>query len=199
MLNPKIYGMLGDVRMPFTSVPFENYLKSLREKGFEVQIVADSTRELNNIVYDIVSQPPSRMIALVGYSLGANGCAWIQQALRVYWRRNADIHLQSPVRPIALIVGFDPTKNSRLDLYPIESHVQRCLLFQQCAWWFPTSLFYGRGAYVRHVPDGPAIETTRMYADHLWMQDNEYLKGICTGALLAEDKKWQKKYETRIV
>jgi hypothetical protein len=38
-----------------------------------------------------------------------------------------------------------------------------------------------------------------MYADHLWMQDNEYLKGICTGALLAEDKKWQKKYETRIV
>ena len=104
--------------------------------------------------------------------------------LRVY----CEAH-KMQVRGIALIVGFDPTKNGLpLTDYPIEKHVKRCLLFQQTAWWYPSSFFAGRGVYSR-TEDGPQIETTKVSEDHLWVQADRKLHDICTAAILAEEKK----------
>lgn len=177
-MNLKIYGLLGDGGYAF-SPAFNTYLEKLGTLfGCERMTLPDSGRDTNTVCLDILAQPPARKIVILGYSLGANGCAWVQQALRAVCRAQ-----QVPVRPIDLIVGFDPTKNGPdLKNWPIEAHVKRCLLFQQMDWWWPTSLWFGRGKYTA-APGGPAIETTQVHMDHLLVQGSKKLQDICTQAI----------------
>jgi hypothetical protein len=183
--RPKLYAFSGDAGW-MLSLGFKAYVEWLgKQHGYEIAEFADSGRDTNRVVYDVISQPLERMLVFVGYSLGANGCAWNQQMVRIY----CDAH-RMPVREIALLVGFDPTKNGApLMNYPIEKHVKRCLLFQQKAWWYPSSAIAGRGVYHR-TSGGPRIETTVVRESHLGVQTDKSLQGICTGAILAEEKKW---------
>jgi hypothetical protein len=184
-VRPKLYAFSGDAGW-MTSLGFRAYIEHLRGRfDFEVADFADSGRDTNRVVYDVVSQPPERMLVFLGYSLGANGCAWNQQMVRIYCEAHG-----GRVREIALLVGFDPTKNGApLTNYPIERHVRRCLLFRQKAWWFPSSAIAGRGVYSR-TEDGPKIETTEVHESHLTVQTDFKLQNICTAAILAEERTW---------
>jgi hypothetical protein len=174
-----------------TSPGFRAYVKDFSKRhDYEVAEFADSGRDTNRVIYDVVSQPLDRMLVFLGYSLGANGCAWNQQMVRIY----CEAHGKRP-RAIELLVGFDPTKNGApLSNYPIERHVKRCLLFQQTSKLYPSSFIAGRGVYHR-TSDGPVIETTKVKEDHLWVQADKNLQGICTGAILAEEKKFNAAFE----
>jgi len=184
----KLYAFSGDTGWGL-SLGFKEYVERIKiQFGFELSEYGDNVYQINltGIVQDILAQPPERMIVILGYSLGANALAWLQLALLNYCNlRNL------PVRDITLLVGFDPTKNGpSLNLYPIESHVKRCLLFRQRAWWFPTSLMFGRGQYARRA-NGPQIEVTDVYEDHWFLQGDRNLQKICTDVILTEERKWK--------
>ncbi len=168
-MNAKLYAFMGDGGYTF-SAGFNAYIDRLGiALGVEVLKIADSGRNTNVVAADMFAQPIERIIIFVGYSLGANGAAWCQYALKA--------------RHVDLLVGFDPTRNGPpLSMYPIGWRVKRCLCFQQTAWWFPSSMFYGRGLYVR-ASDGPQIEVTQVQMDHLWVQSSKRLQDICTAAV----------------
>lgn len=169
-MRAKIYQFLGDGGYIF-SMGFSAFGTHLINLGYEVQKFPDSGRNPLPVVDDVLAQPKDRPIIFLGYSLGANGCAWNAHALR------------NSGRDIALIVGWDPTVNGPpLSQYPIGRHVKRCICFQQIAWWLPTSFFAGRGVYVRK-PDGPKIEIKKTTNDHLLVQFDGSLQQIATEAI----------------
>jgi len=176
-MKGKVYGFLGDGSY-ITSKPFADYCRSLQSATCEVEIVADSGRDTGKVCVDIVGEDRDCGIILIGYSLGANGCAWVQSAL-VPWCKM----LKIPVRPIELIVGFDPTSNGpALSNYPIGSHVKKCICFHQTSYLFPSSLLFGHGVYTA-APGGPQIETIACKADHLWVQASKSLQTICSNVV----------------
>lgn len=176
MKKGKIYGLLGDGGS-VTSEPFEQYVRHMQSPTCQVDIIYDSGRDTGKVCADIISEDRDCNIILLGYSLGANGCAWVQKAL-VPWCKM----LKVPLREIALIVGFDPTQNSRLDIFPIGAHVKRCLCFHQTSYLYPSTWLYGHGVYSRD-PDGPQIEVTLCKASHLWVQSEGGLRALCTTAV----------------
>src|SRR5262252_6375736 len=116
-MKGKVYGFLGDGSY-ITSKPFADYCRSLQSATCEVEIVADSGRDTGKVCVDIVGEDRDCGIILIGYSLGANGCAWVQSAL-VPWCKM----LKIPVRPIELIVGFDPTSSGSTLSTALEDRV----------------------------------------------------------------------------
>ena len=155
---PKLYALTGDGGSIFSQgfIAWAN----AQEPSPKFKLHYDSGRSTVGICSDIMSQPKERRIALVGYSLGGNGTAWIADAM---WKVD-------PKRAIDLIVAVDPTKNGpALSNYPIRSNVKRALLFKQVAMWSPINWFAGRGELVA-APGGPFIDTQELHADHLWLQ-----------------------------
>src|SRR5262249_54810008 len=121
---------------------------------------------LNEMIRAITALPRERPVAILGFSLGANGAAWLAYWLKVYKRQ------------IALIVGFDPTKNgASLSDFPIGNNVKRCICFHQT-----NPDLFGNGAYVR-AKDGPVIEVHNFADPHLAGQFYRPLQDIAVAAI----------------
>src|SRR5262245_24870428 len=111
-MKPKVYCFLGDGGYMF-SLGFSQLADRLAGLGCDVQKFADSGRDVNRVAADIAKH--NRPIIFMGYSLGANGCAWNAQT----------------ERQIDLLIGVDPTRNGpSLKNYPISDNVKRCTQFK---------------------------------------------------------------------
>jgi hypothetical protein len=171
-VNTKVYLFLGQGGYTFSG-GFSSFGDRIASLGYEVQKFPDSGRNLNAVYQDVREQPIERKIAFFGYSLGANACAWNAKTLHDYF----------PQRRIDLVVGWDATIYSSLDGYPIGRNVKRCLCFQNASWFGLSSIFgFGHNVYTR-TADGPAIETTKVYTDHLLIQSRKDLQDIALAAL----------------
>ena len=72
-MKPKIFLLLGDWGYVF-SMGFVSWGKSLEAKGYTVEVVSDSGKQVGPLAIAIrQTQGP---VALIGYSLGGNGVAW---------------------------------------------------------------------------------------------------------------------------
>jgi pimeloyl-ACP methyl ester carboxylesterase len=99
----------------------------------------------------LISYPAEPKTILLGYSIGANACAWIAK--------------QYPTMPIDLIAALDPTMNGPgLAEYELGPQVKKAISFHQTGWW-PTSLFFG-GAFLT----GPQVEVVEYSCDHFLSQ-----------------------------
>ena len=95
-MKPLVLLLLGDGGTA-TSFGFQAFGGRLeRELGVEVKVFYDSGRNVGAVV-EAAILAGERPVALVGYSLGANGCAWAAAELKRRGRR------------VALVAGLDPT------------------------------------------------------------------------------------------
>lgn len=171
-MSATVYLFLGQGGYTFSG-GFSAFGDRLSALGYDVQKFADSGRNLNAVYQSVKALPIERKLVLFGYSLGANACAWNAHMLLKYF----------PQRRIALLAGWDPTIYSALDGYPIGSNVDRCICFQNASWFGISSIFgFGHAVYMR-AEDGPTIEVTKVYTDHLLIQSRRDLQDIALGAL----------------
>lgn len=113
----------------------------------------------------------TRPRALIGYSLGANCCAWVAN------RTNTMIDL---------IVGYDPTRRGPpLSNYPIGKNVRHCIQYNNRGLLF-TNLFVGKGAYVNN--GCPSFLSYDITDEHLLVQYNQKLHIITESALERVEK-----------
>ena len=168
----KVYVLLGHIG-PVLSTGFRSWGRYLRDVyGYDVEIIRSGYyKRMPVFLNDVMNVKPHRHLVFCGYSLGANACAWIAKELA---RMN---------RPVALIIGFDPTVNGPpLSDYPIEANVKRCICFHQETKLRLTSWAFGRAVYVR-AETGPKIETYDIEQDHLLVQFNKDLQMIAEQAI----------------
>lgn len=149
-----------------TSLGWRAYGRKLVGLGFDVSYGWWS-RGVGDIARDINSHKVDK-VAILGYSLGGNCATWVANMLQ---------------RDISLIVAYDPTVNA--PLYPLGPNVKRALSYHQCS-RFLTSALFG-GAVMESKPDGPKVEVTNVWSDHLLLQFNSKLHNKTTEAL---EKLW---------
>ena len=158
-----IYGWFGRI----SSGGFHSFGKQLEGLGYDVVFCADNTHP-DLIAAQIASLQKTRKVALIGYSVGANCCAWVQ-------RLTGD-------RTIDLIVGYDPTRRGPpLSNYPIGANVKRCIQYRNTGRLF-TNVLFGGGTYVP-AKSGPVIETRNIAQEHLLVQNNSDLHRLTIQAL----------------
>lgn len=164
----KVYLFLGHGGYLF-SLGFSAFGDRLAAMGYEVEKFPDSGRDVNRVRADVMAQPKDRPIIMIGYSLGANGCAWNAKACRP--------------REIALVVGFDPTANGpSLKEYMLGPNVKRALCFMKSSAITPDSWFFGGSRYYR-TTDGPQIIIKQGGFSHLAIQSDSTLQALTISEL----------------
>jgi hypothetical protein len=146
-----LYGQGGFL----TSMGMNTFGRSLDAKRFDVRFWnwSDHRQVAQTISVGVTSKDSK--IAIMGYSLGANACAWIANDI-------------TNKKHIDLLVAYDPTVNGPpLSQYPIGSNVKRAICYRQMG-YIATSLMFGRG-HLYSTPGGPKIEEVQVYADHLYV------------------------------
>ena len=162
-----IFGILGHGGWAL-SLGFAQFVYSLREDGHRVMICTQP-QGVDVIAQEVRKTPLREPTVLLGYSLGANSCAWVAKELG-----------NAPERKIALVVGFDPTTHGApLSDYPFGSHVEKVVCFRNVGSW-PSSWLAGGAVYV-----GPQVQVIDVTTDHLWVQCSPYMRST-TRLLIAD-------------
>lgn len=146
-MSSKIVHILDGQGGYIFSAGMHTFGSTLSKDGYEVHHWGWTQHR--QVALALALAPSSAKLALLGFSLGGNACAWIAND-------------KSVGRPIDLLVAYDPTVNGPpLSNYPIRANVKRAICYRQMGWML-TSFMFGRGKLY-----GDKVEEHQFYGDHL--------------------------------